>query len=267
MSTPTGSAPRAAAAAATCPGPVATSSTRMPAPTRATSRSASTKRDVIAPVTRPYVLARRDHPAASNALNSSAPLAIAVTLSPRRPMLGKQVGPSGLPAASTAASNRSRPSYGHCRRGMNAALTTGGLVESASAPVGAPTRRQTPVATTLRRRAGRKGPAQELRSRRSNARGPRRRRWSPAGQGRCSGGWRRTRCQTELAEAEAVSDDRTRPPTTPGPPRKAPRLSRAPPRRILARSDAIRPPRSEGQGERYMPIAATGHRTASHRQG
>jgi hypothetical protein len=31
---------------------------------------------VIAPLTRPYVFARRDHPAASNALNSSAALAI-----------------------------------------------------------------------------------------------------------------------------------------------------------------------------------------------
>jgi hypothetical protein len=35
------------------------------------------------------VFARRDHPAASNALNSSAPLAIALTLSPRRPRLGR----------------------------------------------------------------------------------------------------------------------------------------------------------------------------------
>jgi hypothetical protein len=42
----------------------------MPAPTRAASNSGSTKRAVTAPVTRPYVLARRDHPAASNALNS-----------------------------------------------------------------------------------------------------------------------------------------------------------------------------------------------------
>jgi hypothetical protein len=56
---------------------VATSSTRIPAPTPAASRSESTKRAVIAPLTRPYVLARRDHPAASNALNSSPPLAIA----------------------------------------------------------------------------------------------------------------------------------------------------------------------------------------------
>src|SRR3954452_13202524 len=84
MSTPTGTAPRAAAAAATYPGPVATSSTRMPAPTPAASNSGSTKRAVIAPVTRPYDLARRDHPAASNALNSSAPLAITVTLTRRR---------------------------------------------------------------------------------------------------------------------------------------------------------------------------------------
>ena len=66
----------------------------MPAPTQAASRSASTKRAVIAPVTRPYVFARRDHPAASNALNSSAPLPIAVTLSPRRPTLGKHIGPA-----------------------------------------------------------------------------------------------------------------------------------------------------------------------------
>ena len=35
-----------------------------------------------------------------------------------------------------------------------------------------------------------------------DARGPRRRRWCPAGQGRCSGGWRRTRPQTEPAESE-----------------------------------------------------------------
>ena len=52
----------------------------MPASTWAAANSGSTKRAVIAPVTRPYVLARRDHPAASNALNASAPLAIAVTL-------------------------------------------------------------------------------------------------------------------------------------------------------------------------------------------
>jgi hypothetical protein len=35
-----------------------------------------------------------------------------------------------------------------------------------------------------------------------DARGPRRGRLRPAGQGRCSGGWRRTRPQTELAESE-----------------------------------------------------------------
>ena len=46
----------------------------------------------------------------------------------------------------------------------------------------------------------------------SHARGPRRARWDPAGRRRCSGGWRGTRCQTELAESEAVSGDRTRPP-------------------------------------------------------
>src|SRR5439155_25524483 len=84
MSTPTGSAPRAAAAAAKCPRPVATSSTRMPAPTPAASNRGSTKRAVIAPVTRADVLARRDHPAASNALNFSAASAITLTLSRQR---------------------------------------------------------------------------------------------------------------------------------------------------------------------------------------
>jgi hypothetical protein len=48
----------------------------------------------------------------------------------------------------------------------------------------------------------RPSPAQELRTRRSHARGPRRQRRRPAGQGRVSGGWRRTRPQTELAESE-----------------------------------------------------------------
>ena len=49
MSTPTTVAPRAAARAATKPGPVATSSTRVPAPTPAASRSGSASRVVIGP--------------------------------------------------------------------------------------------------------------------------------------------------------------------------------------------------------------------------
>ena len=52
MSTPTTDAPRAAARPATYPGPVATSSTRVPAPTDAASRSGSATWLVIEPNTR-----------------------------------------------------------------------------------------------------------------------------------------------------------------------------------------------------------------------
>ena len=65
-----------------------------------------------------------------------------------------------------------------------------------------------------------------------DARGPRRGRWRPAGQGRCSGGWRRTRPQTEPAESEERD-----PPT--GPARH--QLS-GPGRRVLAPTPAPAPP-------------------------
>jgi hypothetical protein len=78
------------------------------------------------------------------------------------------------------------PNRNSCR------ATAWGCRGGAGAPVGSPMRRATTAAATLRGRAltqrarrrscGREG---------SHARGPRRQRWSSAGQRRCSGGWRR----------------------------------------------------------------------------
>jgi hypothetical protein len=83
---------------------------------------------------------------------------------------------------------------------------------------GKPRWRDTPAessgARARRRGCGREG---------VDARGPRRGRVRPAQQGRCSGGWRRTRPQTELAESEERD-----PPT--GPAR----------RQLLARRRALR---------------------------
>jgi hypothetical protein len=66
------------------------------------------------------------------------------------------------------------------------------------------TRAESTGASTRRRSCGRGG---------VDARGPRRGRRRPAGQGRCSGGWRRTRPQTEPAESEE-RDPRQDPPAT-----------------------------------------------------
>ena len=67
-STPHTVAPRRAASAATYPGPVATSSTRVPGPTRATSRSGSTSRPVTAPKNPAYPSTRSSHALASNSI-------------------------------------------------------------------------------------------------------------------------------------------------------------------------------------------------------
>ena len=94
-----------------------------------------------------------------------------------------------------------------------------GRPSSRGAPVGSPTRRPSTAAATLRRRGLTHGPgAGAAAAKGSNARGPRQTRPSPARQRRSPGGWRGTRCQTELAESEAVSGDRTRPPPAHSPP-------------------------------------------------
>src|SRR3954468_23282496 len=69
-SIPTGSAPRSAAAAQTCPGPQPTSSTRTPGPTPAASSSAPATCAVIRPVSRWYPTAFALQPADSKALNA-----------------------------------------------------------------------------------------------------------------------------------------------------------------------------------------------------
>jgi hypothetical protein len=98
------------------------------------------------------------------------------------------------------------------------------------APVGSPRRKQTTVARCSGGEHWRTGSAQELTTRRSSAGGPRCERGRLAGQGRYSGGWRRTRPQTELAESEERD-----PPTGPArrrlraPSRRRPRQPRSQP--------------------------------------
>ena len=100
--------------------------------------------------------------------------------------------------------------------------------ETAHEPDGSPTRRQTTAAAGASAESRAQGPgggaaaAKCVTPADRDAGGG-----SPAGQKRCPGGWRGTRCQTELAESEAVSGDRTRPPPAHGPPRQPARSNRS----------------------------------------
>jgi hypothetical protein len=171
---------------------------------------------------------------------------------------GAQFGPTALlhPWKATVA-RRLSPSMelgsrrrGHPRsrfrgtRSSDRSSWSGEASRDRGAPVGSPRRRQTTVATTLRRRAARMSPAQQLRSRRESRprTAPQHERARPGKDGPRAGGAGHAP-QTELAESEAVSGDRTRPPLA----HSAPRRSRWPgstatdPRRRSARRRRRRP--------------------------